>query len=149
MLKITSSFNFKCNLFSILFKYILINGLLVFPLCFFKIYSKESWIANPEYDPSFNSSLSFHVRDDILDLLLLCEVFMFFYVLILRFDKAILFSTLHKSNLSVRLSNIWFRIFTIFRVHKYSIPFCICIDLIMLLHTFLNIIFLLIDTKNK
>ena len=72
---------------------------------FFKIYSKESWIANVEYDPSFNSNLSFHVPGDILNSLLLCELFMFFYVLILRFDKAILFSILHKSSLSVRLSN--------------------------------------------
>ena len=33
-----------------------------------------------EYDPSGNSSLSFHVGPDILNLLLLYELFMFLYV---------------------------------------------------------------------
>ena len=52
-----------------------------------------------------NSSLSFHVGADILNLLLLFELFMFFHVLqVLRFHKTMLFSPLRKFILSVRLS---------------------------------------------
>ena len=40
----------------------------------------------------------------------------------LRFDKAIFLSFLLKSVLSIRLS---IRCFTILRIHKYSIHFCI------------------------
>ena len=41
-----------------------------------------------EYDPSGNSNLSLHVGADILNLLLLCELFMFFHVFLYlyRFD---------------------------------------------------------------
>ena len=67
------------------------------------------------------------------------------YKKILKYDKAILFLPLLKSNLSVSLSiKTWaLRSFTISWVHKYSIHFLyytfICIDLIMLLYTFLVI----------
>ena len=43
----------------------------------------------------------------------------------LRFDKAINLSFLLKSILSARLSNSLSGCFTIFRIHKYSIHFCI------------------------
>ena len=39
----------------------------------FNIYSKS----DIEYDPSGNSNLSFHVGVDILNLLFLCDFFMF------------------------------------------------------------------------
>ena len=59
-----------------------------------------------------------------------------------RFYKAILFSPLLKSNLSVNLSiKTWSRSFNVFRVHKYSTHFYNCIDLIMLLYKFLVISF--------
>ena len=67
-------------LFSILFTYIFTDGLSIFSPYFFKIYSKQSLIFDTEYDPSGNSNLSFHVWADILNLLLLCELFMFFHV---------------------------------------------------------------------
>ena len=59
------------TLFSILFTYICTESLSVFSLCFFKM----PWISDTEYDPSGNSNLSFHVRADILNLLLLYELF--------------------------------------------------------------------------
>ena len=37
-------------------------------------------MSDTEYDPSGNSNLSFHVGVDILNLLLLYELFMFFHV---------------------------------------------------------------------
>ena len=77
----------------------------MFSPCFFKIYSKYSWIFDTEHDPSGNSNLSFHVGADNLNLLLLYKLFMFFYVQwILRFDKAIIFSPFLIANLSVGLS---------------------------------------------
>ena len=51
-------------LFSILFTYIFTNGLSIFSPCFFKIYSKKSWIFAIEYDPFGNLNLSFHVGAD-------------------------------------------------------------------------------------
>ena len=44
---------------------------------FFNIDSKYSWISDIEYDPLGNSSSSFHVVDDILNLLFLYD---FFYI---------------------------------------------------------------------
>ena len=67
-------------LFPILFKYILIEGLSIFSLYFFKIYLKLSWISDTEYDPSHNSNLSFYVGDDNLSLLLFYELFVCFHV---------------------------------------------------------------------
>ena len=43
----------------------------------FKIYSKESRIFDTEYDPSGNSTSSFHIGVDVLNLLFLYEFFMF------------------------------------------------------------------------
>ena len=54
-------------LFSTLFTYIIIEGLLVTVSCFFKIYLKKSWIFYPQYDPSGNSKPSFHLGADILN----------------------------------------------------------------------------------
>ena len=51
-------------LFSILFTYIFTDGLSIFSPCFFKIYSKKSWIFAIEYDPFGNLNLSFHVGAD-------------------------------------------------------------------------------------
>ena len=58
-------------LFSILFIYILIDGLSKFSPCFLRIYSKESWISDIKYDLSGNSNTSFYVGADTLNLLLL------------------------------------------------------------------------------
>ena len=57
-------------------------------------------MSDTEYHPS---NLSFHVGANTLNLLLY-ELFMFFHVLeILRFDRAIIFSPILKSNLLVNL----------------------------------------------
>ena len=68
------------TLFSILFIYICTDGLSVFSPCFFKIYSKYSWIFDTDYNQSGKSKLSFHVGADIINLLLLYELFMLFQV---------------------------------------------------------------------
>ena len=65
-------------LFSILLTYVCSDGLPIFSPCFFKMYSKKSWISVTEYDASGNSNLSFHVGADILNLLLLYELFYIF-----------------------------------------------------------------------
>ena len=44
---------------------------------FFKIYGKQSWISDTEFDPSGSSNSSFYVGADILNLLLLYEFFIF------------------------------------------------------------------------
>ena len=49
--------------------------------CFFQIYSKLYSISDTEWDSFCNSNSSCHVAADILNLLLLYELFMFFHVL--------------------------------------------------------------------
>ena len=66
-------------LFSVLFAYILNEGLSVFYPCFFKMYSKQSLISDAEYDQSGNSNSSFHVGADILNLLFLYDFLIFFH----------------------------------------------------------------------
>ena len=51
-----------------------------FRMFFFNIF-KVIWISDIEYDPSDNLNCSLHVGADILNLLLLCELFTFFHVL--------------------------------------------------------------------
>ena len=67
-------------LFSILLTYILTEELSIFPSCFFKIYRYLFRISDTEYNPSGNSNFLFHVGADILNLLLLYELFIFFNV---------------------------------------------------------------------
>ena len=70
--------------------------------CFFKTYSKQTWISDIKYDRSTKSNLSFEEGADILNLLLFIYFFNVFYVYyIFRFDKATLFPPLLKSILSV------------------------------------------------
>ena len=62
-------------------------------------------MSDTEYGPSGNSTLSFHVIGDILNLVLLYKLLMFFHASqILRFDRANFFSPLLKCNLSLSLS---------------------------------------------
>ena len=64
---------------------------------FLKVYSKSLLISNTEYDPSRNSSSSFDVGADILNLLFLYDSFIFFHVYyMLRFDRATHLSLLFK-----------------------------------------------------
>ena len=67
-------------LFSILFTYILIEGLSVFSPCFLKISSKQYWISDIEYYPSGNSNSWFLVGADILNLLFLYDFLIFLHV---------------------------------------------------------------------
>ena len=70
---------------------------------------------NLEYLISGNPNLSFHVGGDILNLLLLYELFYFFHVqYMLIFDKTITFLPILKSTLLVSLSIKTCRIFTVF-----------------------------------
>ena len=62
------SYIFLCFIY-----YIIIEGLLVTPSCFLKIYLKKPWISDTEYDPSGNSNSSFHAWADILNLLILYD----------------------------------------------------------------------------
>ena len=60
----------------------------------------------------------------------------------LQFDKETFFSPLLKTNLSVSLNiKTCGSEVVLFQVHKYSIHFCNCTDLIILLYTFLVICF--------
>ena len=65
-------------IFSILFKYILIERLSVFYSCFLNIYSKLFWMSNIEYDPSGNSNYSSSAGADILNSLFSYEFFNIF-----------------------------------------------------------------------
>ena len=47
---------------------------------FLYLYSKYCWISDTEYDPSGDSKSSFKVGADIVNLLLLYDFFVFFYV---------------------------------------------------------------------
>ena len=64
-----------------LLMYIFSEGLPVFFPCFIKIYSKQFWIFDTEYDPSGNSDSSFYGRVDFLNLLFLYDYFILFHVL--------------------------------------------------------------------
>ena len=68
-------------LFPILFTYIYTDGLSIFSPCFLKcIQNNLEYLSDTEYYPSGNSNLSFHIGADILDLLLLYELLLFFHV---------------------------------------------------------------------
>ena len=69
-------------LFSVLFMYILIEGLPAFSTCFFKYAQNilEYKIQNIWYDPSVSSNLSLHVRPDILNLLFLYDSYIFPFI---------------------------------------------------------------------
>ena len=71
-------FILNVTLFSILHRYILIVGLLVFFPCFFKyIKNRHNYLIQT---PSGNSDFSFHVGADILILLFFYDVFIFSHV---------------------------------------------------------------------
>ena len=67
-------------LFSMLFTYICTDGLSLFFPCFFENVFKIILNIWKDYNPSGNSDLSFHVSADILNLLLLHDLFIFFHV---------------------------------------------------------------------
>ena len=73
------------------------------------VYSKQSWRSDIEYDLLGNSSSSFHVGDEILNLLFLYDFFILFDVYYkLKFDKGIYIALPFKFILAVRLSNsLW------------------------------------------
>ena len=112
-------------LFSILFAYIFIEGLLslVFsPFCF------EYLIQNKIHQviQILHSMLELKLE---FKFIFLIGFFIFFHAqYMLRFDRATYLSLHFKIILSVRLSNslsIRIRCFIIFRIHKYCINFCI------------------------
>ena len=66
-------------LFSVLFTNALIGGLPVSALYFLMVYSEKYWISDPEYEPSGNSNLSFHVGVNILNLLFSYDAAILFF----------------------------------------------------------------------
>ena len=86
-------------------------------------------IFDAEYGPSGRLESSFHVEADILSLLFLYELFIFFYVqYTLRFDKATLFQPLAKFN------NLC--VYDVLLFFEFIVIVSISIVLILLLYAF-------------
>ena len=87
------------------------------------------WIFDAEYGPSGRLQPSFHGKADILSLLFLYELFIFFYgQYTLQFDKATLFQPLGNSN------NLC--VYDVLLFFEFIVIVPISIDLILILYAF-------------